>query len=386
VAEVIRRFGPRVLQERGDTLSQTQRQALRDLARCRTAALGGHVRECEHCGHRQVCYNSCRNRNCPACQGGTRAKWLEARREELLPVEYFHVVFTLPAEVAEVAFANQRLLYDLLFSAASQTLLEVAADPKHLGAKIGFQAVLHTWGQNLMHHPHLHCLVPGGGLSEEGSQWVRCPRGFFLPVKVLSRVFRGKFLQGLKRAYDQGQLFLPQGAAWSTPAGFCDLLNRAYRQEWLVYAKPPSGSAEQTLKYLARYTHRTAIANSRLIAVDEERVSFRWKDYAHGGKTKTMTLSGEEFLRRFLMHVLPKGLVRTRSYGFLANRHRREQLALCRRLLNAAPLAAARAPSDSHDDLALPPCPVCGQCAWRAVELVTRDRGEAVAPALEDSS
>jgi hypothetical protein len=273
-----------------------------------------------------------------------------------------------------------------LFSAASQTLLEVAADPKHLGARIGFLAVLHTWGQNLMHHPHLHCLAPGGGLSEDGSRWVSCPRGFFLPVKVLSRVFRGKFLEGLKRASQQGKLFLPQGAAWSTPAGFRALLDRAYRQAWLVYAKPPSGSPEQTLKYLARYTHRTAIANSRLIAVDEEHVSFRWKDYAHGGRSKTMTLPGEEFLRRFLVHVLPKGLVRARSYGLLANRHRRKQLALCRRLLGAAKFAAL-APSDAHDDPSeLPPCPLCGQRVWRAVELLPRDGGERAAPMQEDSS
>jgi len=265
----------------------------------------------------------------------------------------------------------------------------VAADPKHLGAKIGFLAVLHTWGQNLMHHPHVHCIVPGGGLSEDDSRWVSCPRGFFLPVKVLSRVFRGKFLEGLKRAHQQGKLFLPPGASWSTPAGFGRLLTQAYAQDWLVYAKPPSGGAEATLKYLARYTHRVAISNSRLVAIDDHQVSFRWKDYAHGSRQKTMTLPGEEFLRRFLMHVLPKGLVRVRSYGFLANRHRRKQLALCRRLLAAADQSAgaASAPPKSGDDSAsLPACPLCGQCRWRAVELLARVTGEPAALVRENSS
>jgi hypothetical protein len=289
------------------------------------------------------------------------------------------VVFTLPAEIAEVAFANPRRLYDLLFAAASQTLLEVAADPKHLGAKIGFSAVLHTWGQTLMHHPHLHCIVPGGGLSEDGSRWVSCPRGFFLPVKVLSRVFRGKFLAGLKRLHQRGELFLPEDAAWSTPAGFDRLINRAYGQDWLVYAKPPTGGAEQTLKYLARYTHRVAIANSRLVAMDDEQVTFRWKDYAHGGRERTMTLAGEEFLRRFLIHVLPKGLVRLRSYGLLANRHRREQLARCRRLLGVAALANRAAAPDDRD---LPPaCPACGAREWRMLESFPRPAPEHARPA-----
>ena len=300
-----------------------------------------------------------------------------------MPVEYFHVVFTLPAEIAEVAFANQRLLYDLLFAAASQTLLEVAADSKHLGAKIGFLAVLHTWGQNLMHHPHLHCIVPGGGLSKDESRWISCPRGFFLPVKVLSRVFRGKFLEGLRQAYSQGKLYLPETAAWSSPEGFRRLLNQAYACDWLVYAKPPTGGAEQTLKYLARYTHRVAISNSRLAAIDDERVTFRWKDYAHGSRQKTMSLPGEEFLRRFLVHVLPKGLVKIRSYGFLANRCRRKQLALCRRLLGAAPPSS----SDPRDDAdCLPACPVCGQSQWRAIELLSGLQMWDDSPAIEDSS
>lgn len=380
MAEVIRRFAPQLLKSRGNSLSSQQRQALRDLVRCRTAALGGHILECTCCGHRQVLYNSCRNRHCPTCQGGARAQWLKDRREELLPVEYFHVVFTLPAEIAEVAFANQRLLYDLLFSAGSQTLLEVAANPKHLGAKIGFLAVLHTWGQNLMHHPHLHCIVPGGGLSDE-SRWVSCPRGFFLPLKVLSRVFRGKFLEGLKQVYTQGNLFLPEAAAWSTPDGFRRLVNQAYACEWVVYAKPPTGGPEQTLKYLARYTHRVAISNSRLVAIDDQRVTFRWKDYAHGSRQKTMTLEGEEFLRRFLIHVLPKGLVKIRSYGFLANRCRRKQLALCRRLLGAAPPPSL---AESSDDL--PCCPVCGRSEWRAIEIPRGGMVHEHSRFIEDSS
>jgi hypothetical protein len=263
--------------------------------------------------------------------------------------------------------------------------LEVAADPKHLGARIGFLAVLHTWGQNLLHHPHLHCIVPGGGLSEDESRWVSCPRGFFLPLKVLSRVFRGKFLEGLNRLHEQGKLFLPTGAAWSTPAGFRRLLSQAYAQDWLLYAKPPSGGPEQTLKYLARYTHRVAISNSRLLAIDDHAVTFRWKDYTHGGKQKAMTLPGEEFLRRFLTHVLPKGLVRVRSYGFLANRCRRKQLALCRRLLALAGLNAIASASPNDEPALLPACPVCGQTDWLAVELLS-PRDESAPPEPRDSS
>ncbi len=297
---------------------------------------------CDHCSHRQVVYNSCRNRHCPKCQAAARAAWLDARRSELLPVEYFHVVFTLPDAVASIAWQNKRVVYSILFRAAADTLLEVAADPKHLGAQLGFLGVLHTWGQNLLHHPHVHFVVPGGGISPDRSQWLKCPAGFFPPVRVLSRVFRGKFLALLRSAYDQGQLaFRGELLPWGTAPGFQRIVAEAYRTEWVVYAKPPFGGPEQVLKYLARYTHRVAISNDRLLQLEEGRVTFRWKNYAAQGKRQTMTLSAVEFLRRFLLHVLPRGFMRIRHYGLLANRHRQSQLALCRRLLETSGLPAA---------------------------------------------
>lgn len=306
------------------------------LAVCRTARLGGHASICDHCSHRHVVYNSCRNRHCPKCQAAARAAWLEARRSELLPVEYFHVVFTLPDAVARIAWQNKYVVYDMLFRAAADTLLEVAADPKHLGAQLGFLGVLHTWGQNLLHHPHVHFVVPGGGITSDQSKWQKCKAGFFLPVRVLSRVFRGKFLALLCAAYDQGQLvFRGELASWGTAPSFKRIVAEAYRMEWVVYAKPPFGGPEQVLKYLARYTHRVAISNDRLLKLEDGQVTFRWKNYAAQGKKQTMTLSALEFLRRFLLHVLPRGFMRIRHYGFLANRHRESRLALCRRLLEA---------------------------------------------------
>ena len=312
-------------------------------------------------------YNSCRNRHCPKCQAAARAAWLEARRSELLPVEYFHVVFTLPDAVARIAWQNKRVVYDMLFRAAADTLLEVAADPKHLGAQLGFLGVLHTWGQNLLHHPHVHFVVPGGGISPDRSKWQKCPAGFFLPVRVLSRVFRGKFLALLRGAYEQGQLaFRGDLASWGTAPGFKRIVAEAYRMEWVVYAKPPFGGPEQVLKYLARYTHRVAISNDRLLKLEDGQVTFRWKNYAAQGKKQTMTLSALEFLRRFLLHVLPRGFMRIRHYGFLANRHRESRLALCRRLLEAnnQPGAETDGLQDPRD--ALPAavdiaarCPMC---------------------------
>jgi hypothetical protein len=283
-----------------------------------------------------VVYNSCRNRHCPKCQAAARAAWLEARRSELLPVEYFHVVFTLPDALARIAWQNKRVVYDMLFRAAADTLLEVAADPKHLGAQLGFLGVLHTWGQNLLHHPHVHFVVPGGGITSDQSNWKRCKAGFFLPVRVLSRVFRGKFLALLRAAHDQGRLvFRGELASWGTAPGFKRLVAKSYGMEWVVYAKPPFGGPGQVLKYLARYTHRVAISNDRLMKLEDGQVTFRWKNYAAQGKKQTMMLSALEFLRRFLLHVLPRGFMRIRHYGFLANRHRESRLALCRRLLEA---------------------------------------------------
>ena len=333
LAEVVRRHGDRL-----GELSGEQRRILRAIAACRTADLGGHVQACDHCQHRRIAYNSCRNRHCPKCQASACAKWMEDRAEELLPVEYFHIVFTLPDAFNALALANKRVVYRVLFEAVARTLLEVAANPRHLGARIGFLSVLHTWGQNLSLHPHVHCIVPGGGLSPDGTRWVPCRPGFFLPVRVLSRVFRGKFIDALKRARGKGKL---------TGAGdddaFDRLLDASVRREWVVYAKRPFGGPEQVLKYLARYTHRIAISNRRLASIDGQSVTFRWKDYRHGPRPRTMTLDGAEFLRRFLLHAVPNGFMRIRHFGLLANRVRGENLRRCRSLLAGEPPADASA-------------------------------------------
>jgi Putative transposase/Transposase zinc-binding domain len=383
VADVIRAHGEEFLDTHGDTTSPEQRRALADLARCRTAALGGHVEECDRCGHRQVAYNSCRNRHCPKCQAGKAARWVEDRAAELLPVEYFHVVFTLPAALARIALQNPRVVYGLLFRATAETLRQIAADPTHLGAEIGFLAVLHTWGQNLQHHPHVHCVVPGGGIASDGSRWIPCRPGFFLPVRVLGRLFRGKFLALLKAAFDGGRLsFHGRLAALADPAEFRRTLADTAHTEWVVYAKPPFGGPEQVLKYLARYTHRVAISNGRLVALEGDQVEFLWKDYADGGKPKTMKLKAVEFLRRFLQHVLPAGFVRIRHYGFLANRVCREKLELCRTLLAALttpqPVAAEPASGPERAIEREPEahvCPACGEGRMVIIETVPADLG-----------
>jgi ribosomal protein L37AE/L43A len=337
VAEVIRSCRDAFLERYGTSLAPEQRRALDDLTACRTAALGGHVLECPQCGHREVSYNSCGNRHCPKCQATAAARWLEAQAADLLETPYFHVVFTLPGALGPVALGNPRVVYGLLMRAAAQTLLEVAANPKHLGAEVGVLAVLHTWGQNLTLHPHVHCVVTGGGLSLDGSRWVAGRDDFFLPVRVLSRVFRGKFLSGLRAAFRRGRLRLP--GVWPPPDRsdrFDALLSEVVRTEWVVYAKPPWGGPATVLKYLARYTHKAAISNHRLVDLADGRVRFRWKDYARGGRPGILTLDSVEFVRRFLMHVLPTGFVRVRHYGLLANRSRREKLARCRELLGLA--------------------------------------------------
>jgi hypothetical protein len=315
-------------------LSPEQRRVMRAIEQCRTAALGGHVDQCDTCGHQRISYNSCRNRHCPKCQSLAKARWLEARMADLLPVEYFHVVFTLPEQLASLALQNQRVVYNLLFASAAETLRTIAADPKHLGAEIGFLAVLHTWGQTLRHHPHLHCVVPGGGLSPDGRRWVSCRQGFFLPVNVLARLFRRLFLAALAQAFDNGKLtFHGTSAYLAQPLAFERLLASLRAREWWVYAKRPFGGPEQVLAYLGRYTHRVAISNHRLLACKDGRVTFSWKDYARGNVQRTMTLPADEFIRRFLLHVLPRGWQRLRQFGLLANRRRREKLALCRQLL-----------------------------------------------------
>jgi hypothetical protein len=357
MAEVIRQHGEAFLAKLGGPLGRTQKKALRDLAVCRTAALGGHVERCLDCGHQRIAYNSCRNRHCPKCQALARARWLQREAEHLLPVEYHHVVFTLPAELSNLA--HPAVIYHLLFQAAAATLHDVAANPKRLGAQLGILMVLHTWGQNLHHHPHVHCVVTGGGLScnaqgvvDASPRWVACRPGFFLPVRVLSRVFRGKFLAGLRQAAATGRLPPLPPAFLSALAG----------KEWVVYAKPPFGGPAQVLKYLARYTHRVAISNRRLIQLEDGRVTFRYKDYAADQQARTMTLSAEEFLRRWVQHVLPQGFVKIRHYGLLANRPRQAKLDRCRRLLLVAQVAAAL-PSVSAEPIqpARPRCcPHCG--------------------------
>ena len=352
LAEVVRRHGHRL----GDGLSGEHQRILRAISSCRTAALGGHVQTCDHCRHQRIAYNSCRNRHCPKCQASACAKWMDDRAAELLPVEYFHVVFTLPDTFNALALANRRVLYGVLFAAVGQTLLEVAANPKHLGARVGFLAILHTWGQNLSLHPHVHCVVPGGGLSPDGGKWVSCRAGFFLPVRVLSRVFRGKFIDGLKRARSAGKLI---GVVDDDEGAFDRLLDASVKHDWVVYAKPPFGGPAQVLKYLARYTHRIAISNRRLVSTDDRTVTFRWRDYARHDRPRTMTLDGGEFLRRFLLHAVPSGFMRVRHFGLLANRGRAANLANCRRLL-AVPLSPAIPPAtDAAPQAAC--CPACGR-------------------------
>ena len=308
---------------------------LRAIARCRTAALGGHLDVCTGCGYLTgISYNSCRNRHCPKCQTGAREKWLAKRQQELLPVNYFHLVFTVPHLLAPLIWQNKKTLFTLLFDASAATLLEIAADRKHLGAEIGFISILHTWGQTLQPHPHIHCVVPGGGLSPDHERWRSTPAHFFLPVRVLSRVFRGKFVAGLRRAFRAKQLaFFGDCLSLASQRNFAAFLRTLFREEWVVYSKPPFGGPEHVLHYLARYTHRVAISNHRILMVNDSQVAFRWKDYAHHNKQRTMTLTCEEFLRRFLQHLLPKGFPRIRYFGWLANRRRNKLLPLCRLLL-----------------------------------------------------
>ena len=372
VADIFRRYGAAYRHEQDGSLSTAQRRVMRAIEACRTAALGGHVEQCDHCDHHRICYNSCRNRHCPKCQSLARAEWIEHRHAELLDTQYFHVVFTVPDALAAIAYQNKARVYGILFRATAETLRVIAADPHHLGAEIGFFAVLHTWGQNLLHHPHLHCVVPGGGLAADGTRWMACRPGFFLPVRVLSRLFRRLFLEYLDKAFEAGQLrFSASLAALHDRQAFAEYLAAARTTEWVVYAKPPFGGPRQVLDYVGRYTHRVAISNHRLLDIDDGQVRFRWKDYRDGHQQKTMTLAADEFIRRFLLHVLPVGFHRIRYYGLLGNRHRQEKLARCQRLLGmtppAVPPAESTPPKDYRDRYAaltgvsLLACPVCQQ-------------------------
>lgn len=377
VADIFRQVGPAYRQDHADALSRGQRRVMSDIERCRTAALGGHVEQCDACGHLRISFNSCRSRHCPKCQSLVRAQWLEDRQAELLPVEYFHVVFTVPQEIAAIAYQNKAVVYGILFHATAETLRTIAADPKHLGAEIGFIAILHTWGQNLLHHPHLHCVVPGGGVSPDGQRWISCRPGFFLPVRVLSRLFRRLFLAQLQQAFDSNELQFFNGlAALQERAAFAKYLAPARQTEWVVYAKAPFGGPQQVLQYLGRYTHRVAISNNRLIDFADGQVTFAWKDYRHESRNKLMRLDAQEFVRRFLLHVLPPGFQRIRHFGLLANRHREVKLEHCRQLLHApAPVVdLTEEPLDYRDryqrltGVSLRDCPQCGRGQMVCIE------------------
>ena len=371
VADIFRRYGEAYRHAHEGSLSTAQRRVMRAIETCRTAALGGHVERGDHGQHTRIWYNSCANRHGPSCQALARADWIEDRQAELLDTPYFHVVFTVPDAIAAIAAQNKALVYGILFRTAAETVRTIAADPQHLGAEIGFFAVLHTWGQNLLHHPHVHGVVPGGGLSADGTRWVPCRPGFFLPVRVLSRLFRRLFLEALDQAFAAGALrFSTSLAALHDPRVFTESVAPARTAEWVVYAKPPFGGPRHVLDYVGRYTHRVAIANQRLLAIDEGQVRFRWKDY-RDGRPKTMTLPAEEFIRRFLLHVLPHGFHRIRSYGFLGNRDRHQKLARCQSLLGVAPLDAPSAGASPRLDyrdryealteVSLRECPACHQ-------------------------
>jgi hypothetical protein len=337
VADIIRAHGDSFVNRNRSWLTWLHLRILFAIEHCRTAALGGHLDRCRQCGFEATSFNSCRSRHCPKCQTNARNKWLVNRGKELLPVKYVHVVFTIPHELAWLALQNKKIVYDLLFRSSAATLMEIAADPKHLGTEIGFLSVLHTWGQNLQIHPHIHCVIPSGGLSPDHQRWVHPRYPFFLPVRVLSRVFRGKFIAGLKRAFHAGELRFPGNTKLLDQEKlFHAFLRQLFRHDWVVYAKRPFGGPEHVLHYLARYTHRVAISNHRIVNFADGKVTFRWKDYAHKNKKRLMTVTAEEFLRRFLLHSLPRGFVRIRFCGFLANRRRGELLPVCRRLLHAA--------------------------------------------------
>jgi len=332
VADIFRQHGPAYRESH--RLSRNDLRVMRAIEVCRTEVLGGHKDQCDNCGHLEISYNSCRNRHCPKCQTLRKEKWIEARSEDLLPIQYFHVVFTLPSELNPLVSMNRKVLYDLLFRSVSETLAELANDPKHLGAGIGNIGILHTWGQNLMDHPHIHCIVTGGGLSSDGGRWVSCRKGFFIPVRVMSALFRGKFLDLLKRCFKSDHLVFPGSISHLKQSeDFERFRSQLYRKKWVVYCKPPFDGVQGVLQYLGRYTHRIAISNNRILNIRNGDVSFLWRDYADQNRLKTMTLKADEFIRRFLLHVLPSRYVRIRHFGLLANRKRKDNIALCRKIL-----------------------------------------------------
>ena len=381
VADIFRAHGPAWRDAQRGHLSLAQLKVMSAITQCRTAALGGHVLRCDGCGTDSVSYNSCRNRHCPKCQSTAAQRWLDARQADLLPVEYFHVVFTLPAPIADIAYQNKAALYGLLFDVAAETLQRIAADPKHLGASIGATLVLHTWGSALTHHPHVHGIVPGGGLAPDGTTWVACRPGFFLPVRVLSRLFRRRFLEELQRLHEAGRLqFFGEHAGLADAAQFKAWLAPLRKAEWVVYAKPPFAGPKAVLAYLSRYTHRVAISNSRLVAHDERGVTFRWKDYRDKGQTrhKVMTLPPEEFMRRFLLHVLPGGFHRIRHYGLLANGSRRADLARVREALQVEVKPPSVDAEATPSAMQQAPVFVCHHCGRALLVVQTILRGDVI--------
>ena len=381
VADIFRTHGPAWRKAQRGHLSLGQLKVMSAIEQCRSAALGGHVLRCEGCGQDQIAYNSCRNRHCPKCQASAAQRWLDARQADLLPVDYYHVVFTLPAPISAIAYYNKAAIYALLFDVAAETLVTIAADPKHLGASIGATLVLHTWGSALTHHPHVHGIVPGGGLSPDGQRWVACKPGFFLSVRVLSRLFRRRFLEELEHLHRAGRLqFFGEFAALANAHAFADWLAPLRKCEWVVYAKRPFAGPEAVLAYLSRYTHRVAISNSRLVAMDERGVTFRWKDYRAKGRTrrKTMTLDADEFMRRFLLHVLPSGFHRIRHYGLLANGNRKASLAQVRQLLLQAPDKAMETSGGDAESESAQPTFFCPHCGAPMIILQTFARGQPI--------
>jgi hypothetical protein len=394
VADIFRRYGAAYRERHGASMSTTQRRVMSAIELCRTAALGGHLERCDQCGYERNAFNSCRDRHCPKCQCLARAQWIDDRQSELLECPYFHVVFTVPEEITTIAYQNKEVVYGLLFQATAQTLKTIAADPQHLGAEIGFFAVLHSWGQNLQFHPHLHCVVPGGGLSSDGQRWIPCRPNFFLPVRVLSRLFRRLFLESLLSAFDSGKLqFFTALERLRDRQTFVQFLDRLKACEWVVYAKPPFAGPQQVLNYVGRYTHRVAISNNRLLDIENEQIRFQWKDYRDGDQVKTMTLSSDEFIRRFLLHVLPDGFQRIRYYGFLGNRYRKQKLEQCRRLLSMPTPTQPTNPSDQdyrdrYEELtgnSLHQCPQCKQGRMLLIEILPRLSCKSAPPSINSS-
>ena len=394
VADIFRRYGETYRQQHDGSLSTAQRRVMTAIEVCRTAALGGHLERCDSCAYERPCYDSCRDRHCPKCQSLARAEWVERRTAEVLPTHYFHVVFSVPEQIAAIAYQNKEAVYDILFRATAETLTTIAADPKHLGAEIGFFAVLHSWGQNLSFHPHLHCVVPGGGISLDGTRWISCRPRFFLPVRVLSRLFRRLFLQYLQEAFEAGKLrFFSSLATLQDPQAFNRHLDPVRNLKWVVYAKPPFAGPQQVVSYVGRYTHRVAISNHRIVDIEGGEVKFTWRDYRDNNRQKTMTLSADQFIGRFLLHVLPSGFHRIRYYGFLANPHRKEKLEQCRRLLGVAARSDTSSipvtPEDYRDRYerltgqSLRECPRCHRGRMIAIQVLSKLYSS---PAIQDTS